>query len=151
MLATSLRTKVKTVVNKLRQGAWWCIFIETKTRWMLKLWSRSQNIFFRLFMMEINSAIMKPIRNMKMQWEIVYPNIYECVSDYRKIHHDRLWAFTDTLQTRQDSWWFNTIKWEQKYANSSNHYLAKMDFSLRETITVTISFRLFMIALMSPS
>ena len=48
-----------------------------------------------------------------MQYETVYPNIYKCVSDYIKIHHDRFWTFTDTLRTRQDSWGFRTNKWEQ--------------------------------------
>ena len=28
-------------------------------------------------------------RNDKMQCVTIYPNIYECVSDYMKIHHDR--------------------------------------------------------------
>ena len=40
----------------------------------------------------MNSAIvnnLKPIGIMKMQCETVYPNIYACVSDYMKIHHDR--------------------------------------------------------------
>ena len=47
---------------------------------------------FRLFTIEINSAItndMKPIGMMKMQCVTIFPNIYECVSDYMKIHHDR--------------------------------------------------------------
>ena len=47
---------------------------------------------FRLFTLEINSAIannLKPIGMMKTQRETVYPNIYECVSDYMKIYHDR--------------------------------------------------------------
>ena len=50
------------------------------------------NIFFRLFTIEINPAIennLKPIGMMKMQCVIIYSNIYECVCDYRKIHHDR--------------------------------------------------------------
>ena len=47
---------------------------------------------FRLFTIEINSAItndMKPIGMMKIQCVTIFPNIYECVSDYMKIHHDR--------------------------------------------------------------
>ena len=40
---------------------------------------------------------------MKMQCEAVYPNIYKCVSDYRKFYHDRFWTFKDTLQKKQDS------------------------------------------------
>ena len=52
--------------------------------------------FFWLFKIEINAAIannLKPIWLMKMQCETVYPNIYECVSDYMKIHHDHFWTF----------------------------------------------------------
>ena len=48
--------------------------------------------FFRLFTIDINSAIannLKPIAMMKMQCVTVYPNICECVLDYMKIHHDR--------------------------------------------------------------
>ena len=32
---------------------------------------------------------LKPIGMMKMQYVTVYPNIYECASDYKKIHKDR--------------------------------------------------------------
>ena len=49
-------------------------------------------IFFRLFTIEINSAIAndrKPIGMIKMQCVTIYANIYECVSDDMKIHHDR--------------------------------------------------------------
>ena len=49
-------------------------------------------IFFRLFTIEINSEIvniLKPIGMMKMQCVTIYYNIYECVSDYMKIHHNR--------------------------------------------------------------
>ena len=46
---------------------------------------------FRLFTIELNPAIannLKPIRMMKMQYVTIYPNTYECVSDYMKIHND---------------------------------------------------------------
>ena len=52
--------------------------------------------FFRLFAIEIHSAIgnnLKPIGMMQMQCVIIHPNIYECVSDYMKIYHDRFWKF----------------------------------------------------------
>ena len=52
--------------------------------------------FFRLFTIKVNSAIannLKPIGMMKMQCVNTFPNIYECVSDYMKIHHDRFRAF----------------------------------------------------------
>ena len=48
--------------------------------------------FSRLFTIEINSAIannLKPIGMMEMQCVTIYPNLYEYVSDYMKIHHDR--------------------------------------------------------------
>ena len=48
-------------------------------------------ISFRLFTLEINSAIannLKPIGMMKMQCVTVCSNIYECVSDYMEIHND---------------------------------------------------------------
>ena len=48
-------------------------------------------IFFRLFTIEISLAIannLKPIGMMKMLCVTIFPNIYECVSDYMKIHHD---------------------------------------------------------------
>ena len=48
-------------------------------------------IFFRLFTIEINTGIannLKPIGMMKMRVTI-YPNTYECVAVYMKIHHDR--------------------------------------------------------------
>ena len=54
--------------------------------------SHSAEYSFRLFTIEINSAIannMKPIGMMTLQRVTIYPNIYECVSDYMKIHHDR--------------------------------------------------------------
>ena len=44
----------------------------------------------------MNSAIannLKPFGNMKMQYVTIYSNIYECVSDYMKIHHDRFLTF----------------------------------------------------------
>ena len=53
-------------------------------------------MFFRLFTIAINSAIannLKPIEMMKMQCETIYPNSYERVSDYMKIHHVLLWTF----------------------------------------------------------
>ena len=49
-------------------------------------------IFFRLFTKEINPAIAnnpKPIGMIEMQYVTIYPNIYECVSDYMKMQHDR--------------------------------------------------------------
>ena len=52
--------------------------------------------FFRLFTREIKSTIannLKPIGMMKTQSVTIYPNIYECVSDYMKIHHDRFLTF----------------------------------------------------------
>ena len=39
----------------------------------------------------------------------------------------------------------------EKYANSSNHYMADIDFFSTQTITVPISFRLLAIALLSLS
>ena len=53
-------------------------------------------ICFRLFTIEINSAIannLKPIGLMEMQCVTIYSNIYECVSDYMKNHHDRFLTF----------------------------------------------------------
>ena len=50
----------------------------------LKPRSHLAKYFFRLFTIEINSAIannIKPIEMMKMQCVTIYPNIYECVSD----------------------------------------------------------------------
>ena len=47
---------------------------------------------FPLFTIQINSAIvnnLKPIVMMKIQCVTIYPNIYECVSENIKIHHDR--------------------------------------------------------------
>ena len=73
-------------------------------------------VYDRLLYDRDNSAIannVKPIGIMKKQCETVYPNIYECVSDYMKIVHDRFWTFTDTLQTNEESFGFNMIKWEQ--------------------------------------
>ena len=49
-------------------------------------------IFSQLFTLDINSAIasnLKPIGMMEMQCVTIIPNIYECVSDYMKINHDR--------------------------------------------------------------
>ena len=53
---------------------------------------------FRLFLIEINSAIannLKSIRMMKMQCVTIaiYPKIYKCVSDYMKIYHHPFWTF----------------------------------------------------------
>ena len=53
-------------------------------------------IFFRLFTMEINSAIAnnpKPIGMVKMQCVTIYPNICECVPDYMKIYQDSFCTF----------------------------------------------------------
>ena len=53
--------------------------------------SQLAEYFVRLFMIEINSAIvnnLKPIGMMKMQCITIYLNIKECISDYMKIHHD---------------------------------------------------------------
>ena len=36
---------------------------------------------------------MQPIGMMKMQCVTIYPNIYECVPDFMKIHHERFWTF----------------------------------------------------------
>ena len=58
----------------------------------LKPRSHLAEYFFRLCTIEINSAIannLKLIGMMKMQCVTLYPNIYECVSNYMKIHHDR--------------------------------------------------------------
>ena len=58
----------------------------------LKPRSHLAEYFFRSFTTEINPAIannMKPIGMMKMQWVTINPNIYECASDFMKIHHDR--------------------------------------------------------------
>ena len=47
-------------------------------------WSHLFEYFYRLFTIEINSAIannLKPLGMMKMQCVTIYPNIYECVSD----------------------------------------------------------------------
>ena len=52
--------------------------------------------FVRLFTIDITSAIannLKPIGMMKMPCVTIYPNIYECVSDYMKIYHDHFWTF----------------------------------------------------------
>ena len=51
----------------------------------LKPRSHLAEYFFRLFTTEINPAI----GMMKMQWVTINPNIYECASDFMKIHHDR--------------------------------------------------------------
>ena len=57
--------------------------------------------FFRLFMIEMNSAIannLKHIGLMKRQCVTIHLNIYECVSDYMEIHKIVPEHFTDTLQ-----------------------------------------------------
>ena len=46
----------------------------------------------RLSTIEINSAIannLKPIGMIKMLCVAIYPNIYQCASDYMQIYHDR--------------------------------------------------------------
>ena len=53
----------------------------------------------------INSAIAnnpKPIRMMKMKSVTIYPNIYECVSDYMKIHYDRFGTFCERSKIAED-------------------------------------------------
>ena len=58
----------------------------------LKPLSHLAEYFFRLFTIEINSAILnnlKPIGMMKMHCVTIYLNIYECVSDNMVIHNDR--------------------------------------------------------------
>ena len=65
------------------------------TSWFLKPRSLLAEYLFRLFTIEINSAIannLKPIGLMKMQCVTIYPSIYEWVSVYMKIHHDRFWT-----------------------------------------------------------
>ena len=54
--------------------------------------SHSAEYILRLFTLEINSAIannLKPIGMIEIQCVTIYPNIYESVSDYMKIHRDR--------------------------------------------------------------
>ena len=56
--------------------------------------------FFRLFTIEINSAIannLKTIGMMKMQRVTIYRNIYECVSDYN--YEDSSRPFLNILRT----------------------------------------------------
>ena len=75
-----------------------CLYCEQSEEYSAK-WDRgfkpqshSAEYFFRLFTIEINSAIansLKPIGMMKMQCVTIHPNIYECVSDYMKIHQER--------------------------------------------------------------
>ena len=59
--------------------------------WQHNFLSHLAEYFFGLFTIALNSAIandLKPIGMMKMQCVTVYPNIYECASDYMKIHYD---------------------------------------------------------------
>ena len=59
--------------------------------------------FSRLFTIKMNSAIannLKPIEMMKIQFLTIYPNVYECVSDYMKIHHGRFWIFYGHLANK---------------------------------------------------
>ena len=59
---------------------------------ILKPRSHLAEYFFRLFTIKIKSAIAnnrKPIEIMKMQCVTIFPNIYECFSDYMKIQLDR--------------------------------------------------------------
>ena len=52
--------------------------------------------FLGLFTIQVNSAIannLKPMGMIKMQLVIIYPNIYACVSDDVKTHHDRFRTF----------------------------------------------------------
>ena len=70
----------------------WMQLISINTTKVLKPRSHLAEYFFRLFTIKINSAIaniLKPLGIMKMQCVTIYLNIYECVSDYIKIHHDR--------------------------------------------------------------
>ena len=51
----------------------------------LKPRSHLAEYFFRLLTIELNSPIannLKPIGKIKMQCVTIYPNIYECASDY---------------------------------------------------------------------
>ena len=81
---------------------------------------------------------------MKMQGETVYLNIYKCVSDYIKIHHDRFWTF----RIAEDLIYAKMGTVSEKYAKRSNHHTAKIALFLN---TASIAFRLFAIAQLSLS
>ena len=50
---------------------------------------------------------------MKMQYVIIYPNIYECVSEYMKIYHDRFWTFYGHVANEARQLKINKTKWKQ--------------------------------------
>ena len=63
-------------------------------------------------------------RNDEILCVIIYPNIYECVSDYTKIHHDRLCTFyghyaNEARKMRINDQNENSF---EKYANRSKYY-----------------------------
>ena len=80
-----------------------------------------------------------------MQGEIVYPNIYECLFDFKYIHRARFRTFTDTLRTKQDGQEFNTTRWEDFPRNMQivqNHYTDETGFFSTETIAAPIGCRM---------
>ena len=71
------------------------IIIAESTALGLKPRAHLSEYFFRLFKIEIHSAIsnnLKPIGMMKMQCVTIYPNIYECISE------DSSWPFFNILR-----------------------------------------------------
>ena len=98
--------KEKTIRPSVKNSYAFCLFMCAYAHMYVTLYERIFGLVkprshlaespFRLFTIEINPAIaenLKPIGMMKMQCVTIYPNIYECVSDYMKIHHDRFWTF----------------------------------------------------------
>ena len=82
--------------TKLFAQKFWTITQTSPHRHPNKLSPGPTEYIFRWFTIEINSIIannLKSIGMMKMQCVTIYPNIYECVFDYMKIHHDRFWTF----------------------------------------------------------
>ena len=68
-----------------------------------------------------------------------YPNVYECVSGYIKIHMKNIYG-----HFANEAGWMKAVS--KKRENSSNKYMANIDFFSTEKITVPIGFRLFAIA-----
>ena len=80
-----------------------------------------------------------------MQYVTIYPDIYECVSDYMKIYHDRFWTFYGQFAKKARQSGINETKWEQFPRNT------QVVDNITETIAVSIGFTLFVIARLSLS
>ena len=96
-------------------------------------------IFFWVFTIEMNSAIannLKPIGMMKIA-------ICDCLSKYLRVC---FLLYGHLAEKKQDSWGFNTIKWEQFQKNMQIVQIIISNYFATETISVPIVFRLFAIA-----